>query len=99
MEFFLEMDVAAKDIVSDVWRLVKPGIICPVRSAALPSVSLCLDPVLLDVVDHKQFDIAQIDLCIVRTVFYIQKIPKCLCVAVLCHEKLQSGSYVLCLHD
>ena len=27
MEFFLEMDVAAKDMVSDVWRLVKPGII------------------------------------------------------------------------
>ena len=25
MEFFLEMDVAAKDMVSDVWRLVKPG--------------------------------------------------------------------------
>ena len=34
MEFFLEMDVAAKDMVSDFWRLVKPGIICQVRSAA-----------------------------------------------------------------
>ena len=34
MEFFMETDVAAKDMVSDFWRLVKPGIIYPVRSAA-----------------------------------------------------------------
>ena len=40
MEFFLEMDVPAMDMASDVCRVVLAGIICSVMLAASLSVSL-----------------------------------------------------------
>ena len=80
MEFFLEMDIPAMDMASDVCRVVLAGIILFSHVGSL-TVGKLVDKIQFCskwYCDHKQlFDITQIQLSVVRFQILAKSLPVC----------------------
>ena len=81
MEFFLEMDIPAIDMASDVCRVVLAGIICSVTHVGSLTVGKLVDKIQFCskwYCNHKQlFEITQIQLSVVRFQILAKSLPVC----------------------